>query len=241
MSERVALYSGTRNLYHDMVTASKSLLYHEGADHVYFLIEDNKFPEHLPSCVTCIPVQNQTILRHDGPNFNTPWTYMALIRCALTQIFPNLDKILVLDVDTVVHKPIDYLWDLDISRYYCAGVEETQIAHRRKPYFNFGVMMHNLRKLRDDGADDTIIRTINTVHMAYPEQDALNSVCYGHILQLPFEYNAIRFNLPKIPAEDVVIKHYADTNEPMNSHEDYLFFDNMSWDDVLAHKEAKKP
>lgn len=48
MAERVVVYAGTRNLYHDMVVSAKSLLCHDGADRIIFLIEDDAFPECLP-------------------------------------------------------------------------------------------------------------------------------------------------------------------------------------------------
>jgi len=46
---------------------------------------------------------------------------MALIRVALGKIFPDLDKVLSLDVDTIVNENISELWDIDISDYYIAA------------------------------------------------------------------------------------------------------------------------
>ena len=45
---RVVVYSGTRNVYHNMTVAAKSLLRHTHIDRVWFLIEDDAFPEELP-------------------------------------------------------------------------------------------------------------------------------------------------------------------------------------------------
>jgi len=232
MSERVALYAATRNLYDDMVVSAKSLLANNGADKIYFLIEDESFPHDLPSCIHPVDVSNQTIFPPSGPNFTCRWTYMALIRVALSRLFTGLDKILTLDVDTITHKPIDYLWNLDLSNYYFAMVEEQQIRHRQHPYFNFGVCMQNLAKLRD-GADNVIITTINTTWLNYPEQDAVNSVCRRHIFNLPPEYNAMWFNIPPVPDDDVCIKHYANKFIPFSMNEDYKHYAALSWDDVF--------
>lgn len=233
---RTALYAGTRNLYHDMVVCAKSLLYHDGADHVFFLTEDDTFPEKLPECIEIINVSGQQYFPPSGPNYHSRWSYMVLVRAALPFIFQELDRILVLDCDTIVNKDISFLWNVDISNHYFALVEEKQITSRAHPYFNFGVAVHNLAKLRD-GTADVIVRTINTVPLQYCEQDAVNSVCSRHILQLPPEYNAIWFNKPRIPDEDAHIIHYAATNGTFSSKPGYATYDALTWEQVMSMKE----
>ena len=98
--------------------------------------------------------------------------------------------------------------------------------------------MHNLKKLREDGADDTIIRSINTVWFEFCEQDAVNSVCKRHFLELPQAFNAMRFSFPQVPEEDVIIKHYAARHMPLNTNEDYRYYEQFSWDQILDHKKG---
>ena len=229
---RYALYAGTRNIYHDMVVAAKSLLYNRGADKVIFLTEDDTFPEILPPCITTINVSNQTYFTPDGPNFNCMWTYMVMMRTALTKILPDIDKILVLDHDTIVNKSIDTLWDIDISDYYYAAVEEGHIRNRAHPYVNFGVCMHNLAKLRD-GTDDKIINDVNTVHHLYCEQDSVNDICKGQIYLLPTQYNVMWFNTPVVPGNEARITHHAARRQPLNSFTDYQYYESMTWDQIL--------
>ena len=232
MTPRTAVYAGTRNIYHDMVVSAKSLLYNNGADRVVFLIEDDTFPEDLPSCITTMNVSGQTFFPSTGPNFKSKWTYMVMMRTALTKLFPGLDRILSLDHDTIVRKPIDFLWDIDISNHYFAAVEENQIGIRQHPYFNFGVVMHNLAALRD-GMDDTIISTVNSVYFDFCEQDAVNSLCRNNILQIPPAYNAMLFNRPLVPEEDVIIRHYAAFNWNLRSCPDYLHYSNIHWKTIF--------
>ena len=234
---RTALYAGTRNIYHDMVVAAKSLIYHNGADHIIFLTEDDTFPEDIPDCITTMNVSDQQYFPPTGPNFKCRWTYMVMMRVALPFMFPDLDRILTLDHDTFVLKPIDYLWDLDLGNNYFAAVEEKQIKNRNHPYFNFGVAMHNLAKLRD-GTADTIIRSVNSVFFNYCEQDAVNSVCSRHILELPPEYNATHFNEPRVPDDQVIIRHRAARAKPLKAYPEYQHFDAMSWTQALG-KENK--
>ena len=238
--DRVVVYTGTRNLYSDMVVASKSLLYNDGADIVYFLIEDDTFPHNIPDCIHTMNVSNQTIFRHDGPNYNSHWTYMVLIRAALTKIFPQYDRLIHLDVDTIVQQPIDCLWNLDLSHYYYACVAENQITIRQHPYFNFGMAVHNLALLREHKIDDTIIQTINTTKLTFPEQDAINTVCRRNILELPQRYNAMYHNIPLIPDDQAVIKHFAARAKLFPNYEPYRTFSKMSWDQILDHQSKLK-
>jgi lipopolysaccharide biosynthesis glycosyltransferase len=234
--DRLAVYTGTRNIYHDMLVSAKSLLFHDGADRVVFLIEDDTFPEELPDCITTMNVSGQTYFPQDGPNFKSRWTYMVMMRTVLTKLFPDADTILSLDHDTIVRKPIDLLWCLNLTgtKYYFAAVEEKQITHREHPYYNFGVVLHNLAKLRD-GMDDAIVNAINRTYFPYCEQDAVNSYCKHSILELPQEYNATDINKYTVPEENVVIRHYAARNSKLRTYDDYKYYEQLPWRNVLTH------
>lgn len=234
--DRIALYAGTRNIYHDMVVSAKSLLFHHGADHVIFLIEDDEFTEPLPDCISTLNVSNQSFFPPSGPNFKSRWTYMVMMRVALTKLFPHIDRILTLDHDTLVLKPIDHLWTIDLSNHYFAAVEEKQITWRTHPYFNFGVVMHNLAKLRADHMDDTIINTVNSTYFPYCEQDAVNSLCRKHIYEIHPMYNAMLMNIPKLSDEDAAIRHYAAHGHLLRPSTAYRYYDSLTWDQILNNK-----
>ena len=195
---RAAVYSGTRNVYEQMMTAAKSLLMHSNVETIYFLIEDDEFPYELPNEIKCINVSNQTFFPKDGPNFNNVCTYMVLIRAAYTKIFPHLNRILSIDMDTVVNENISDLWDLDLTDYYIAAVEEHDLSMKEGSYFNMGVAMLNLEKIRNDGKDDEMINALNTYWYRYKEQDCFNEFFRGKALILPSDYNCcLQANPPK--------------------------------------------
>lgn len=186
---RAAAYSGTRNIYQQMLTAAKSLLMHSNVEKIYFLIEDDNFPFEIPSEIECINISNQTYFPKDGPNFNNVLTYMVLIRAAYTKMFPDLDRILSIDMDAIVNENISNLWDLDLTDYYIAAVEERELSKAEGSYFNMGVAMMNLEKIRKDKKDDEIIDALNTYWYRYKEQDCFNEFFRGHALILPSDYN----------------------------------------------------
>lgn len=186
---KAAVYCGTRNLYPDMVTAAKSLLIHSDVEQIYFLIEDNEFPYELPPKTSTINISGQTYFVPDGPNYNTSWTYMVLIRAALSKVFPDLDTVLSLDVDTIVNENISDIWDIDLSDYYLAAGREPCKSRQDFLAINMGVALLNLKKLRDDHKDDEIIEALNTIQYDYNEQDCIAEKCQGHIFEFPPDYN----------------------------------------------------
>ena len=125
---RAAVYSGTRNIYQKMLPSMKSLLMHSNVEKIYFLIEDDEFPYELPPEVECINVNQQTYFLPDSPNFKNVLSYMVLLRAVYTKMFPELDRVLSIDYDTIVNENISDLWELDLDNYYIAAVEEHDLT-----------------------------------------------------------------------------------------------------------------
>lgn len=205
--ERTAVYCGTRNLYADMETAAKSLLRNTpSVERVWFLIEDDEFPSELPGCISVKNVSGQKWFKPDGPNFKSHWTWMVLMRAALSKVFPKLDRVLSLDCDTIVEADIGELWELPMEDEYFAAVREPRKSTADFLYCNFGVAMLNLKKLRKDKKDDEVIAALNGRHFDANEQDAMNELCQGHICRLPGDYNISDWTDPFMGRK---IRHYA--------------------------------
>lgn len=234
---KTAVYSGTRNLYPDMVTAAKTLVKHSSVEKIYFLIEDDTFPEKLPSIVETINVSGQQFFPQRGANFRTPFSYMSLLRVCYTKLLPeNIDKILQLDVDTIVTDDIDELWDVDLEGKWFAAVMEDKSTY--KPfgpvYYNIGVTMFNLAQIREEFADDLMIYTLNTRKMPYIDQDAWN-MYWPKAVQIPGRFNESRVtHISDNPA----IVHYAGVknwqNDPTINRVEYLEeARKLTWKEVL--------
>lgn len=235
---KAAVYSGTRNLYPDMVTAAKTLIKHSSVEKIYFLIEDDKFPEKLPDMIETINVSGQQYFPKRGVNFRTSFSYMSLLRVCYTKILPeSIDKILQLDVDTIVTDDIDELWDVDLDGKWFAAVLEDKSTY--KPfgpvYYNIGVAMFNLAQIREDFADDLMIYMLNTTKMPYIDQDVWNMHWYAKAVQIPG-----RFNESKVTqiSDHPAIVHYAGVknwqdNPEMDRVEYLTEARKLTWKDVL--------
>ena len=247
---RAAVYTGTRNLYPHMVAAAKSLAANSSVEKIFFLIEDDEFPEALPPLVETINVSGQKWFPADGPNMKSQFTYMAMVRACLTKILPaDLDRVLSLDVDTVVADNIDELWGLDMDRKWFAMAEEKYTTRHVYGihYYNAGVAVFNLAEIRKDKADDDMVKMLNEDQMPYIDQDAMNRLGYPRkILEIPVRFNECMVNgFTEHPA----IVHYAGfrdgwTNPLAPRREYYAKYRDMTWEQALKGRdsgEAPKP
>ena len=228
--ERVVVYCGTRNTYESMLASAKSLLYHTPVDKIYFLTEDDEFPQPLPGVITNINISGQQYFKQDGPNFNNAWTYMCLMRGAFTKLFPQHSKVLSLDMDIAINDDISALFDMDMSNYYLAGVHEP--AREQEDYINFGVVMMNLDKLRMDRLDDKIIEALNTRRYDCPEQTCFSRMCAGKIKLLTPEYNYTPHGSITGDTNNPIIYHYAGIKY-WKHYSHFRNFLNMPWEKVL--------
>lgn len=106
-------------------------------------------------------------------------SYLYYLRCLAPKIFKNLDKILYLDTDVVaVSNRLKELWNTDINDVYLAGAIDIEEALRdenerinvgknvpNNTYFNSGVLLFNLEKIRNDGYDEKLCQYL----LKYPE------------------------------------------------------------------------
>ena len=212
---KAAVYSGTRNLYPHMATAAKSLIANSGVEKIYFLIEDAEFPHEIPDIVETIDVSGQRFFNPAGPNMKTQFTYMALLRVCYAKLLPDEDRVLQLDVDTVVVDDINGLFDLEMGEAWFAAVREPARyvnGHRTdyKPwgerYYNIGVAMFNLDQIRKDRIDDFLIHALNTEYLRYIDQDAWDKYGNGRCIDLPTRYNEC---MVTGYTDDPAIVHYA--------------------------------
>ena len=189
--DKLVVYAGTRNVYEQMYVSLKSLLLNTPVDGVFLLIEDDEFPYQIPQNVQVANVSGQQFFAPGTPNFNTPWSYMELLRCCLGEMLPEMiQKVMWLDVDTIVDADISELFDMDLTGYFYAGVLEPKKSNMFFRYINTGVLLYNLDLLRDMNKEHELIGFLNNYGFAFPGQDVINLLCQGRIKVIDSEYNA---------------------------------------------------
>ena len=220
---KVAVYAGTRNVYHNMAVAAKSLLCHTQMDRVWFLIEDDEFPEELPAVIKTKNMSGQQWFP-DGPNTRKRWSYMSMLRLALPEILPEEDRVLWLDIDTIVNTDITDLFGTELDGCYVAAVEEPIRSKDPFLYYNAGVMVMDLKKLRD-GMADLLIRYVNRVDLRFPDQDVINLLCQGRIKPISPYWNSNKWI---VEVSDPGITHFA-ADRNYERQELWQQYDQMEW------------
>lgn len=124
---------------------------------------------------------NPTVSRADNAKF-----FMA-------SILDNIDKIIYLDGDVIILKDLSEMFNTDIESYYAAVVDDWQSGwadKTQKRYFNNGIMLLNLKKMREDNLENKLIKfKINDTVKRFVTQDAFNTVMYNNVLYLPLIYD----------------------------------------------------
>jgi lipopolysaccharide biosynthesis glycosyltransferase len=154
-------------------------------------------------------------------------TVDTYFRYVIPELLPNVDKILYLDGDLVVNGCIYNFYDIKLENNYFAGVKDMgiDIGYQRRfnldVYVNAGVLLMNLKQMRQDHIYEKLINT--TIKLAkslqYPDQDVLNVVCKDRIVLVDSIYNFITPNMikEKERRDMAVIIHYTGMNKPWNT------------------------
>lgn len=168
-------------------------------------------------------------IKKDCPNTNTIFSNFCFGRLMLADVIKE-DKVLYLDTDTIVRKDISNLWNYDINNYYVAGVKDYGIIRDgtyerlniKDKYINSGVVLFNLKLIREDNIIEKWFHIINTEKMKYPDQDAMNVVCTHRELYLSSMYNVIWTVTVQVENPSLIkIYHYAGKKTPWVADKHY--------------------
>ena len=203
------VYCLTRNLYDYLLPSIRSLMEHDGdrIQNIFLMIEDDTFPHELPDVCRIINVSGQQHFTRSGANAGTRFTYMAMMRVAYAKYLPeDIDKIIQLDVDTIMCDTLEPIWNIDLTgKWFAGAIEPGKTREKGKPYINAGVMVINLKAIRDEDMTDKFINILNTNRMQFIDQDLWNSFADKGV-QFDSRYNETNFTgLSTNPA----VVHYA--------------------------------
>lgn len=125
---------------------------------------------------------------------------VALQKLFIAEYLKNIDKVLYLDADTLVQTDLSDVYDTEIKEKYAAVVKDglmyqspehiEELSLKDKSfYFNSGVMLLNLQKIRQDGIMQKAVIYFNTHNEIFGDQDVLNVVFKGKVQPLSYLYN----------------------------------------------------
>lgn len=166
-------------------------------------------------------------------------------RLFATKYLPkNIDRILYMDVDTIVINPLEDFYNMDFDGNLFIGATHVNDFFKKfnqlrlklpkdSDYINSGVLLMNIKQLRNVDIENDVKQYIknNKGKLLLPDQDLLNAL-YGNRIKLVsyLKYNLgdktikqyNRFNKEKIDIDwikkNTVIIHYYGRNKPWNKN-----------------------
>lgn len=168
--------------------------------------------------ITKIDVTNLYKDKWGGENKNqkshfTPYAMLRLLA-------PYVDlpgKIIYLDADTIINGDIATLYNIDIGENEAGVIRDIRLRNHTyfRDYFNSGVMLLNLKKLRETKAFDNAIRLCKIKKSFFVDQNALNDSIKSRVM-LPSKFNEFRHRCKYYP--DIVVHHMC------NARHKYIVF-----------------
>ncbi|HEM3182160.1 TPA: SP_1767 family glycosyltransferase [Streptococcus suis 89-5259] len=170
----------------------------------FHLLEDQQF--------SAIPIRTEQ------------FPFESFSRFLLPELLADLDRILYLDVDILVHGNLMELFQTDLEGYALGAVVEADIFKYYQwyldslgfaatdAYFSSGVLLMDLDKMRQDGATNQLIAmALEKAHdYKFPDQDILNLYYKGNFKQLSpaYNYTDVRKQNRELATDEIIIEHF---------------------------------
>lgn len=139
---------------------------------------------------------------NDAKVFSTHISKTAFFRLLACELLPEWNKCLYLDPDILVLGDLMELYSYDIENFYLGAICEfvdkyrfnhfwslkSELVDKPGDYFNSGILLMNLRKMRADGLSSIFLSHLTNEYKS-EDQDILNVCCKDSIRYLPLKYN----------------------------------------------------
>ena len=133
-------------------------------------------------------------------HYNSKAAYYKIL---LPSTLPNVDKIIYIDSDAINLEDLSEMYNIKLKKnmYFCWVTDYIYHLNELKnfgffsdKYINSGIMIMNLKALRENSIDKKLIEFVNTHPLAFVDQTAINCVCHNNIQVIPFKYNVFAFS-----------------------------------------------
>lgn len=190
------------------VTMLASLLdHHRGADVCVHYLHPADLPVPIRAGIEQVVTRRGAQVRFhafdDGEVAGLPsWPGLRPVmwyRVLLPERLPELDRILYLDADTIVLDDLHPLWERELGNAWLAAVTNVlpkafadhpaSLGLAPEAYFNSGVMLLNLARMRAENASRRLVEHGRTHALRFWDQDALNVLFHAGRIPLEPRWN----------------------------------------------------
>ncbi len=155
-------------------------------------------------------------------------------RLKLSELLPNVDRVIYLDCDVVVNKSLKDLFNSDLDGLAIGGVSDIDKRKVRKnpDYVNAGMLVMDLKTIREQNIESQFLewtkQNINTIKLG--DQEIINEVLKGKIKLLNKRWNVQSSNFVNRSSytHHPYIIHFVSKRKPwhfgsFSYHKDYYF------------------
>lgn len=150
-------------------------------------------------------------------------------RLFIAEMFPDYDKAIYIDSDTIVQGDISKLYLTDIGDAYVGACHEQAMVQvdgygtyvekvvgvSRHNFFNAGMILINCEQFRQKKVLRQFIKYLHEYNFVVTQdEDYLNLICKDHVHWLDQRWNTEIFGEIPYPIEEANILHYIMTNKP---------------------------
>lgn len=175
------------------------------------------------------------------------YTNTTYFRFFIPAIFKEYDKVLYLDSDLVILKDISTFFNQDIGDNYVGAIQEEVMAKmdvfRRyvelgldipcESYFNAGILIMNLKKLREINVEYKFYELLNKFKFEVTQdQDYLNVICQHNSVLFDLGWNKTPIKNGSFNDKDLKIIHYKLSFKPW-------LYDNVMYQDYFWYYAEK--
>lgn len=189
-----------------------------------------------------IDVSDKLVRFGERLNLRDYYTVSIYFRIFIPEMFPEFDKAIYLDCDMVILEDVAKLYSVELGAMLLGGVPDAIIACRQEfrdyaelgcgiypytKYFNSGMMLMNLKEMREFNLEGKFEYLFNKYHFdtVCPDQDYLNVICKNRVLYLDTGWDkmAIDDNYDGKP----MIVHYNNFAKPWQ--QDGICYGDYFW------------
>ena len=198
---------------------------------------------HLESIYDRLPIRD----------YYSKTTYYRLF---IAEMFPEYEKAIYIDSDTIVQGDISELYAIDIGDNYLGGCHEQAMVQvdafgtyaeqvvgvSRHNFFNAGMVVINCAQFREHGVLDRFIEYLHDYNFVVTQdEDYLNLICKDRVYWLDQRWNTEIFGEIGYPIEEANILHYIMTSKPW--HYDDCRHGDIFWkyaEETSVYEEIKE-
>jgi lipopolysaccharide biosynthesis glycosyltransferase len=201
-------------LHTDISDEMKAILLSYESENVHIIFDD--VTAYLESIADQLPVRD----------YYSKTTYY---RFFIAEMYPEYEKALYIDSDTVFQGDVSALFAHDLKDNYTGACHEQAMVQvdeygtyaekvvgvDRNNFFNAGMMLINCKLFRDKKVLSQFLKYLKEYNFVVTQdEDYLNLICKDHVLWLDQRWNTELFGVIPYPIEEANILHYMMTSKP---------------------------